>query len=59
MERQRLLDEPERGRHTGERERERDKVFDSKWNVVVVTETVVRKWLAASSNGGRIMKLVQ
>ena len=54
-----MLDEPERGRHTGERERERDKVFDSKWNVVVVTETVVRKWLAASSNGGRIMKLVQ
>jgi len=46
MERQRLLDEPETGRHTGERQR--DKVFDSKWNAVVLMETVVRKWLAAS-----------
>jgi len=45
MERQRLLDKPAMGRHTGESER---KFFDSKWNAVFVMETVVRKWLAAS-----------
>jgi hypothetical protein len=33
----------------------RDKVFDSKWNAVFLMETVVRKWLAASRKGGRIM----